>query len=327
MYDIVTFGEAMLRLSPPDFKRLEQATSFDVCVGGGELNVAVAAARMGKKSAWVSKLPDGPTGRLVRNKAREWGVCTDHVVWSKEGRAGIYFMEFGAAPRASSVLYDRANSSISLIRPREVDWNAVFEGVKVFHVSGITPALSKSAAEVTFEAVRAARRKHVTVSYDLNYRAKLWTEEEAQKCQEPMMEFVDILISTEEDTNRVFKITAPTYQEVAQKLAERFKFKVVAITLRETPSVWKNNWTAIACADGKIYSDKTYEVEIVDRIGSGDCFTAGFLCGYLEQGVEYGVKLGNATAALKHSIPGDLFIGSRDEVETVMKKGGLRIAR
>jgi len=327
MYEIVTFGEAMIRLSPPDFKRIEQATSFDVIVGGGELNTAVACARLGKTSAWVSKLPTTATGRLVRNRVREQGVGTDFIVWSKEGRAGIYFVEFGAAPRASSVLYDRAGSSISMIKPREVDWNSAFEGTKVFHVSGITPALSKSAAEVTFEAIRAAKRKGALVSYDLNYRAKLWSEEEAQKCQEPMMEFVDILISTEEDTNRVFKITAPTYQEVAQKLAERFKFKVVAITLRETPSVWKNNWTAIACADGKIYSDKTYEVEIVDRIGSGDCFTAGFLCGYLEQGVEYGVKLGNATAALKHSIPGDLFIGSRDEVETVMKKGGLRIAR
>ncbi|HUS57654.1 MAG TPA: sugar kinase [Planctomycetota bacterium] len=327
MYDIVTFGEAMLRLSPPDFKRLEQATSFDVCVGGGELNVAVAAARMGKKAAWISKLPDGPTGRLIGNKAREWGVCTDHIVWSKEGRAGIYFMEFGAAPRASSVLYDRANSSISLIKGREVDWNSIFEGVKVFHVSGITPALSKSAADVTFEAVRAAKRKGALVSYDLNYRVKLWTEEEAQKCQEPMMEFVDILISTEEDTNRVFKISAPTYNEVAEQLAKKFSFKAVAITLRDTPSVWKNTWTAIAYADGKFYADKTYDVEIVDRVGSGDSFTAGFLIGYLEQGVEYGLKLGNALAALKHSIPGDLPIVTRDEVENVMKKGGLRISR
>ena len=327
MYDIVTFGEAMIRLSPPHFQRFEQAASFDVCAGGGELNVAVSASRLGLKAAWVSKLPDNPIGRLIRNKAREAGVGTEHVVWSKEGRAGIYFLELGAAPRASSVLYDRSNSSISLIKPREVDWNAVFEGVKVFHVSGITPALSKSAAEVTFEAVRAAKRKGAKVSYDLNYRAKLWTEAEARACQEPMMEFVDILISTEEDTNRVFRIAAPTYNEVAEILARTFKFEVVAITLRETPSVWKNLWTAIAYAGGKFYADKTYEVEIVDRIGSGDAFTAGFLAGYIEAGVERGVKLGNAVAALKHSVPGDLNVFTRDEVENLLKKGGLRISR
>jgi len=327
MYDIVTFGEAMIRLSPPNFNRLEQATSFDVCAGGGELNVAVAAARMGLNAAWVSKLPDSPLGRLIRNKAREWGVGTEFVVWSKEGRAGIYFLEFGAAPRPSSVLYDRADSAISMIKQREVDWNVVFEGVKVFHVSGITPALSKTAAEVTSEAIHTAKRKGVKVSYDLNYRAKLWTEEEARQCQEPMMEHVDILISTEEDTNRVFKITGATYNEVAEKLAKKFNFEVVAITLRENISVWKNNWTAIAYSDGKFYSDKTYEVEIVDRVGGGDSFTAGFLTGYLEEGIDRGVKLGNALAALKHSIPGDLNLSTREEVESLLQKGGLRISR
>jgi 2-dehydro-3-deoxygluconokinase len=327
MYDIVTFGEAMIRLSPPNFNRLEQAASFDVCAGGGELNVAVAAARMGLKSAWVSKLPKNPLGRLICNKAREWGVGTDFIVWSDEGRAGVYYLEFGAAPRPSSVLYDRANSAISMIKTREVNWDQVFDGVKVFHVSGITPALSESAAGVTLEAVKAAKRKGLKVSYDLNYRAKLWTEEEAQACQEPMMEFVDVLISTEEDTNRVFKITGSTYNEVAEKLADKFKFEIVAITLRENVSVWKNNWTAIAYSDGKFYADKTYEVEIVDRVGGGDSFTAGFLTGYLEDGIDRGVKLGNALAALKHSIPGDLNLSTRDEVEALLKKGGLRISR
>ena len=327
MYDIITFGEAMIRLSPPNFNRLEQAASFDVCVGGGEFNVAVAAARMGLSAAWVSKLPENPLGRLIRNKAREWGVGTEFIVWSKEGRAGVYYLELGAAPRPSSVIYDRANSAISMIKPREVNWDKVFEGVKVFHVSGITPALSKSAAGVTFEAVRAAKRKGAKVSYDLNYRAKLWTEEEARECQEPMMEFVDILISTEEDTNRVFKVTAPTYNGVAEKLAKKFDFEVVAITLRENVSVWKNNWTAIAYSNGKFYADKTYEVEIVDRVGGGDSFTAGFLTGYLEDGIDRGVKMGNALAALKHSIPGDLNISTREEVENLLKKGGLRISR
>ena len=261
MADVVTLGEAMVRLSPPSFQRLEQTSSLDIQVGGGELNVAVAVSRLGLSAAWISKLPENALGRLIRNKAREQGVDTSQVVWSKEGRAGLYFMEFGASPRASSVLYDRSFSAISQIKPGEVDWQQVFKGARWFHVSGITPALSRSAAAITAEALKAARAAGVQTSYDLNYRSKLWTDKEAQLCQEPMMEFVDVLITTEEDTKVVFKITAGEEQDekftkvsaesfkiVAQKLQEKFKFKIVAITLRENPSVWKNNWTAIGLA-------------------------------------------------------------------------------
>lgn len=341
MADVVTLGEAMVRLSPPSFQRLEQTSSLDIQVGGGELNVAVAVSRLGLSAAWISKLPENALGRLIRNKAREQGVDTSQVVWSKEGRAGLYFMEFGASPRASSVLYDRSFSAISQIKPGEVDWQQVFKGARWFHVSGITPALSRSAAAITAEALKAARAAGVQTSYDLNYRSKLWTDKEAQLCQEPMMEFVDVLITTEEDTKVVFKITAGEEQDekftkvsaesfkiVAQKLQEKFKFKIVAITLRENPSVWKNNWTAIACSQGRVFSDKTYEVEIVDRVGAGDSFSGGFIYGYLTSGdVETALKMGNAYAAIKHSIPGDLNWATKPELETVMKGGGLRVAR
>ncbi|HYA91397.1 MAG TPA: sugar kinase [Thermodesulfobacteriota bacterium] len=328
MYDVVTFGEAMVRLSPPHFQKLEQTRSLDLNVGGAELNVAVGVTRLGMKSAWVSKLPKNGLGYLIRDRAQEFGVDCSHIVWSDQGRAGLYFLELGASPRASSVLYDRSSSAISMIRRGEVDWTKIFAGSQHFHVSGITPALSASAAEVTGEALKAAKKAGCTISYDLNYRKKLWTPADAKKIQEPMMADVDILITTEEDTNVVFGIKEKDYEAAAQKLAQTFKFKIVAITLREDLSVWRNNWTAIAYQDGKIYRDRKYEVEIVDRVGAGDSFTAGFLHGWLkEKDVQKGVQYGNAFAALKHTFPGDFNCSTLEEVEAQLKGAGLRISR
>jgi 2-dehydro-3-deoxygluconokinase len=328
MYDVVTFGEAMVRLSPPHFQRLEQTQSLDVNVGGAELNVAVGITRFGMKSTWVSKLPKNPLGYLIRDRAQEFGVDCSHLVWSDQGRAGLYFLELGASPRASSVLYDRTGSAISMVQSGEIDWAKVFTGSRHFHVSGITPALSACAAEVTVEALEAARKAGLTVSYDLNYRKKLWSPAEAKKIQEPMMADVDILITTEEDTNVVFGIKEKDYEAVAEKLAQTFRFKVVAITLREDLSVWRNHWTAIAYQDGKIFRDKKYEVEIVDRVGAGDSFTAGLLYGWIkEKDVQKGIRYGNAFAALKHTVPGDFNWSTMEEVETQLKGAGLRISR
>ena len=324
---VVTLGEAMIRLSPPDFRRLEQAGSFDAIVGGGELNVAVGVARLGLESAWVSKLPRNPLGRMVRNKAREQGVDTCHIVWSDSGRVGLYFLEFGASPRASSVLYDRAHSAISTLGPGEVDWKKALEGCKVFHVSGITPALSKSCAEATLKAVKQAKASGAKVSFDVNYRKKLWTPEEANACLVPMMEFVDFLITTEEDTGVVFGIREKSYREVAVKLNERFGFEVVAITLREDLSVLKNNWSAFAYANGQFHESRKYECELIDRVGAGDSFTAGFIYGYSTGDVQKGVDYGAAFSAIKHSIPGDLNWATLEEVETLLKGSGSRIQR
>jgi len=328
MYDVVTFGEAMIRLSPPHFQRLEQAASLDLNIGGAELNVAVGVTRLGMKSAWVSKLPKNALGYLIRNRAQAFGVDCSNIVWSDQGRAGIYFLELGASPRASSVLYDRSGSAISMIQPGEVDWAKVFHGSKHFHVSGITPALSPSASEVTVEAMKAAKKVGCTISYDLNYRKKLWTPADAKRIQEPIMVDVDILITTEEDTNVVFGIKEKDYEAVAEKLAQAFKLKVVAITLREDLSVWKNNWTAIAYQDGKILRDRKYEVEIVDRVGAGDSFTAGFLYGWIrEKDVQKGLQYGNAFAALKHTLPGDFNWSTKEELDAQLKGAGLRISR
>jgi 2-dehydro-3-deoxygluconokinase len=328
MYDVVTFGEAMVRLSPTSFHRLEQARSLDLNVGGAELNVAVGVTRFGMKTAWISKLPKNPLGYLIRDRAQEFGVDCSHIIWSDEGRAGIYFLEFGASPRPSSVLYDRSGSAISMVQPGEIDWKRIFDNARHFHCSGITPALSPTAAEVTMEALKAAKEAGCTVSYDLNFRKKLWTPDDAKRIQEPMMADVDILITTEEDTNVVFGIEGKDYEAVAERLAGVFDFSIVAITLRENLSVWRNNWTAIAYHEGKIIKDREYDLEIVDRVGAGDSFSAGFLAAWLrDKDVEKAVRYGNAFAALKHTFPGDFNWSTEQEVEILLKGAGLRISR
>jgi len=336
--DLVTFGEAMVRLTPPGFQRLEQARGFDAYVGGGELNVAVAAARLGIASRWVSRLPDNPLGRMIANRAREQGVDA-HIEWTADDRAGLYFAELGAAPRASNVLYDRAASAISRVTPGSIDWPSVFGGARWFHVSGITPALSESAAKVTAESLVAAKKAGLTVSYDLNYRSKLWSVDEARAVQEPLMEHVDILVTTEEDSQVVFgvgaeakgsyeHVDAESYVHVARALEKRFKLRAVAITLRENPLVLVNNWSAIVAAEGKIHRGPRYEVEVVDRIGAGDAFSAGLIVSRLEKrGWEDAVRFATATSALKHSIPGDFCLVTRGEVEQLLRGASLRVAR
>jgi 2-dehydro-3-deoxygluconokinase len=327
MADVITFGEAMIRLAPPNFKRLEQTQSLDLQVGGAELNTAVGVARLGHTSAWVSRLTDNPLGRLIANRAREAGVSTDHVVWTKDDRVGLYFLEFGAAPRASSVLYDRKNSAIAAVAPGMVDWKKAFTNAKWFHVTGITPALSQSAAAATLESMKAAKAAGLTTSMDLNYRVKLWTPAEAGACLSELMAHTDYLITTEEDIERVFGIKGADYEEAARRTAERFPLKAVAITLRENPLVWKNTWTGMVWHQGKTLRTRTFEVEIVDRLGAGDSFAAGFIHGVLTGDLQKGLDWGVGTSAIKHSIPGDFAWVTRDEVKSLLEGGGLRISR
>jgi 2-dehydro-3-deoxygluconokinase len=324
---VVTFGEAMVRLHPPGFRRLEQAETLDVQVGGAELNTAVALARLGRPAAWVSRLTDNPLGRLVLGRARQAGVETGAVVLTDEDRVGLYFLEFGAAPRASSVVYDRKGSAIARIRPGMVDWGKVFAGARWFHVTGITPALSETARAATAEALAAAKSAGVTVSLDLNYRAKLWTPEEAGRCLTEFMRSTDVLVTTEEDVAKVFGITGRNEEEVATRLTERFGLRVIAITLRDNPLVWRNSWTAVAFAGGKGYTTRRYEVEIVDRLGAGDSFAAGLIHGLIDDDLQKGLDYGVALSALKHSIPGDFAWATPTEVEALLKGGGLRISR
>jgi 2-dehydro-3-deoxygluconokinase len=326
-YDVVTFGEAMIRLSPPNYHRLEQARSLDVRTGGAELNTAVGLARLGRRTAWVSRLTDNPLGRLVANHAREAGVTTDHILWTEGDRIGLYFLEFGAAPRASSVLYDRKDSAIAHVGPGMINWPAVLDGCRWFHVTGITPALSPSAAKATQEALEAARAAGAQTSIDLNYRAKLWDQAEAGRWMSAFMPLCNVLITTEEDTERVFGITGKDYEDVAAQTARRFGLRVVAVTLRENPLVWRNTWTAIAYREGTLYRTRSYEVEIVDRLGAGDSFAAGLIHGLLDGDLQKGLDYGVAASAIKHSVPGDFAWITRAEVEALLKGPGLRISR
>jgi len=300
--DLVTFGEAMVRFSPPPSQRLEQASTLEASVGGSELNVAVLAARLGVTSRWVSRLPDNALGRMIEARAREQGV-EPLVEWTADGRVGLYFVELGGA-RISSVLYDRAGSAISRVMPGSIEWASVFAGARWYHVSGITPALSEGAAQVTAESLAAAKRAGLTVSYDLNYRAKLWSAKQACAAQEPLMEYVDVLIASEEDARVIFGA------ESAEALAKRFEIGTVAITLRDSPC------SATIAADGKVYSAPRFDVESVDPIGAGDAFCGGLIVSRLEhRGWDDAIRFATATAALKHTIPGDFCLVSRNEVE------------
>lgn len=328
MYDLVTFGEAMMRLSPPNYKRIEQADSLDIHVGGTELNVAAGASRFGLSTAWVSKLPDNPLGRLIRNKAREHGVNTSHLVWEEEGRAGLYFIELGATPRASSVVYDRADSSFSRIQSGEVDWETLLRGAKCLHITGITPAVSPTAKDATFEALMAARKTGCKVSFDLNYRKKLWSPEDAQKTIIPMMEYVSVLIATIGDARMMLGIDEDNESKLSETLMTRFQLEVVALTIRQGASVLQCNWSAVARSKETYYMTREYHVDIIDQVGRGDAFVAGFLSGYIaNDDVQKGLDYGVAFSALKHSIPGDMNWCTKEEVEALLAGPALGVSR
>lgn len=325
MYDVVTLGETMLRLAPPNFERLEQARMFEVTAGGSESSTAVGIARLGLSVAWVSKLPQNPLGRFIANKIREHGVDISHVIWVKEGRVGVYFLEFGSSPRASQVIYDRKGSAISTLAPDEIDWKPILNGTRLFHTSGITPALSKSCAEATVKAISEAKSAGCLVSLDLNYRSKLWSPAEAKACFSELLKHVNILITTIEDTWQVFGLSG-TPEEIAEKLKDMFPVDIVAITVRDPRTVRTATWTSVVLAD-KLYKGKVYELEIVDRVGSGDSFTAGFLYGYLTGDVEKGMAYGDAMAALKHTFPGDISWVTEEDVIAQIKGQDARIKR
>jgi 2-dehydro-3-deoxygluconokinase len=325
--DVITFGEAMVRLTPADNRRLEQAYSLDVEIGGAELNTAVGLARLGRTAAWVSRLTDNPLGRLIANRAREAGVITDRVLFTDADRVGVYFLEQGAAPRPSGIVYDRANSAMANMRPGMFDWPKVLAGANWFYVTGITAALSDTAAAVTLEALAAARAAGLTTCLDPNYRSKLWTVENAREWLNEAIKSVDVLVSNPEDVERFFGVPGAEVESAAAAVAARFNLVAVALTLRETPSVWRNTVSAVGYAGGGFLRARTYEVEVVDRLGSGDAFVAGLIHGLLEADLAKGLEFGTAMSALKHTIPGDFPWLTRAEVEGLLQGGSLRVSR
>ena len=326
-HDVIAFGEVMVRLAPPHFQRLEQARSLDLEIGGAELNTAAGLVRLGRSAAWVSRLPDTPLGRLVGNRVREIGVDDRHIEYAADGRCGLYFLEFGAAPRASSILYDRTNSSIARVQPGTFDWPAIFAGAKWFHVTGITAALSDGAAETVAEAMTAAKAANLITSIDLNYRSKLWSRDEAARVMGSVLPMCDVLIASEADAEHLFQITGLDFAEVASKLAATFGVKIVVGTRREADLVWRNRFAAVGWHDGGVYESAWYEVEIVDRLGAGDALAAGLIHGLLDGDLKKGIDYGAAMGALKHSIPGDLPWITAEEVEGALQGDSLRVKR
>lgn len=328
---VVTLGEIMMRLSTPGFERFVQSDSFDVTYGGGEANVAVAVSNYGLNGVFVSKVPDNALGQAAINHIRRYGVDTQYIVRGGK-RLGIYFLETGASARASQVIYDRADASIADVDASEFDWDAIFEGADWFHTTGITPALSDKAAALTLAALKAAKAKGITTSIDLNYRKKLWSKEKAKEVMTELCQYVDVCIGNEEDaeTTLGFKsagtditkgeLNLDGYKSVFQQMKEKFGFKYIASTLRESHSASDNGWSALVYDGNEFYHTKQYEVRIVDRVGSGDSFASGFIYGLvtglpMNEAAEFGV----AASALKHTIPGDLNHATLSEVSTLMK--------
>jgi 2-dehydro-3-deoxygluconokinase len=316
----------MLRLAPEGYERFVQARSFGASYGGGEANVAVSLANFGLDSVYVTKLPSHEIGQAALNSLRQYGVDTSHIVRGG-ARLGIYFLEKGASQRPSKVIYDRAASSIAGAEPGDFDWDRIFEGASWFHITGITPALGDKLAEISLAAVRTARARGLTVSCDLNYRKNLWSRDKAAAVMGRLVEFVDICIANEEDAADVFgirasgtdvtsgKISRDGYREVARALVERFGFKKVAITLRESLSANDNNWAAMLYDGGEFYFSRTYPIHIVDRVGGGDSFGAGLIYGFItglspRETLEFAV----AASCLKHSVEGDYNLLGVEEV-------------
>lgn len=323
---VITFGEIMLRLEPEGYRRFLQADKYDATFGGGEANVAVSLAQFGVSTQFVTKLPQHEIGQAAINSLRKYGVDTSQIIRGGN-RVGIYFLEKGASQRPSKVIYDRAGSSIAEAKRTEFDWNLIFQGVKWFHFTGITPALSEELAEICLEACQAAKDMGIGISCDLNYRNKLWTKEKANATMTKLCEYVDVCIANEEDAGDVFSIYADNtditsgqvnkegYQSVAKKLMEKFPFDKVAITLRKSISANDNNWSAMLYDGKQFYFSKEYEVHIVDRVGGGDSFGAGLIYAMLtqmeaQQSIEYAV----AASCLKHAIEGDYNITTVEEV-------------
>ncbi len=326
---VVTFGEIMLRLAPEGYRRFVQADRFGAVYGGGEANVAISLANFGLDSRYVTRLPAHEIGQAAVNTLRNFGVDITHIVRGGE-RVGIYFLEKGASQRPSKVIYDRGGSSIATAKRKDFDWDRIFEGADWFHFTGITPALGPELAAVCLEACKAAKGKGLTVSCDLNYRKKLWSREEAEKTMGSLCKYVDVCIANEEDAKDVFgiepednditggKLNRKGYERVALRLAERFGFSKVAITLRGSISASENNWAAMLYEDGKAYFSKEYNIKIVDRVGGGDSFGAGLIYGFLSgKSTPDALEFAVAASCLKHSIEGDYNLVSPAEVEAL----------
>lgn len=333
---VVTFGEIMLRLAPPGFERLLMSPSLVATFGGGEANVAVSVANFGHPARYVTVLPDNPITDAFIYQMRGFGIDTSFIRRAP-GRFGIYFVEPGANQRPSKVVYDRAHSSIAQAKPGDLDWKAIFAGAGWFHITGITPALSQSAADLALEAVRTAREMGVPVSCDLNYRKNLWKYgKSAQEVMTEIVRYVDYAIANEEDCQKSLgiqidvdvhsgKLDQGQYKSLAEKVLAAYpNLRLIAITLRESFSASHNGWSACLHDRKEFLVSRRYDItHIVDRVGGGDAFAGGLIYGILNlPSLRDALEFAVAASCLKHSVPGDFNRFTRAEVEALLKEGG-----
>lgn len=334
----VTFGEIMLRLKSPGHERFFQSPVLEATFGGGEANVAVSLALLGKETRFVTALPANAIGEAAVREVRKFGVDTSAINMTKQGRVGIYFLETGANQRPSSVVYDRAESSIALSKPSDFDFKAVLSDAEWFHVTGITPAISQDAADSSLAAMQEAKKAGATVSIDLNYRKKLWNYgKKAPEVMRELVKYADVIIANEEDIQKCLGIEAKVdvtsgeldtdvYKELTEEVKRQFpNISVVAVTLRESKSADHNGWSAALSGKSGFYLSKHYEItDIVDRVGGGDSFSAGLIFALSEYGddEQYAINFAVAASALKHSIGGDFNLSTKAEVEALCKGDG-----
>lgn len=333
---VLCFGELLLRLSSPGYTRLFQKDSLDATFCGGEANVAVSLANFGIDSEFVTKLPENDMGRAAEKSLKYFGVNTDKIVYG-DGRMGLYYLEKGASQRPSKVIYDRAYSAIALADKSEFDWDKLFEGVTWFHWTGINPALGDNVAEICEQACKKAKEKGITISCDLNYRKNLWTSENAQKVMSRLMPYVDVCIANEEDADKVLGIKADNtdidngelsidgYKKVVAEICDTYGCKKVAITLRKSFSASRNGWSGLIYDNNSkecIHSTE-YDIQIVDRVGGGDSFTAGVIYGIINRMVDKDtVEFAAAASCLKHTIEGDFNRVTVQDVKSLLQNGG-----
>lgn len=312
-FDVSTFGEALLRLSVPSGERLERMRSLDVSVGGAEANVAVALARMGLRAAWLSRLPHSALGRLVERAIYGQGVNTSHVTWIDDGRVGTYFIEYASAPRRIEVVYDRADSAAATMTSADLDWDALLD-TRMLHLTGITPGLSPSCALLTEEACRRAQRAGIPICIDVNYRAKLWTASAAAETLLPLMRMAQVVICGRKDAATLFGLDGEP-ETVLRALRDKVGSQTVILTLGAEGSIALDE-------DASLVYQPALPCDVVDRIGAGDAFSAGVLCGILEGSLATGLRYGTAMAAHKLTTFGDMLNATRDEVLALFAGAG-----
>ena len=325
-HHVVTFGEAMIRLTPPGNERIERTASLTLSPGGAELNTAVTLAALDLSASWVSRLPENALARHLDRHARAHSVDTSQVRWvsEQEGRMGLYFLEEGADPRPSAVVYDRKGSAFANIQPGEFDWGRIFDGASAFHISGITPAVSPAAKAESLAAIRAANAARVTVFFDLNYRSKLWTETEAKACFQEMAPLVDVLFASRGNMRTFFGIEG-SHESVMELARAKLGVAACVLTRKRARASRSIKLGAMAIGrSGEVTETPWKSVEIVDRLGGGDAFAGGFIAGYLDDpdDLSRALSLGVAASSLKHTVPGDFLCATRQEIEDAAVETG-----